>query len=96
MSARREEHEYNGKPFTLNYKTQFQTNPACERMSGAIPLPTLNISKRLYAVIVLAAVSLVALSGIALYYQYESLYSQRVNRLSLMTEAAVGILKHHH
>ena len=59
-------------------------------------MSTLTISKRLYAIIVVAAVSLVALSGIALFYQYDSLYGQRVNRLSLMTEAAVGILKRYH
>ena len=51
----------------------------------------LDIPRKLYLLVSLAGLSLVALSAIALTQQYDALYAQRVNRLALMTEAAANL-----
>lgn len=55
----------------------------------------LNIPRKLYILVTLAGLSLVAISGIALKYQYDAMYAQRVNRLNLMTEAAANVIERH-
>lgn len=52
----------------------------------------LNLPRKLYALVVLAGLSLAALGGVALHYQYEAMLEQRINRLGLMTEAAVNVI----
>ncbi|CAO4165055.1 methyl-accepting chemotaxis protein [Methylorubrum aminovorans] len=54
-----------------------------------------DISRKLYALVALAALSLAAISAVALTYQYDAMYAQRVNRLNLMTEAVVNLIEHH-
>lgn len=51
-----------------------------------------SISRKLYTLVTMAGVSLMVLGSIILYYQYQSMLGQRINRLSLMTEAATGIV----
>ncbi|MBD8906723.1 chemotaxis protein, partial [Methylorubrum zatmanii] len=51
-----------------------------------------DIPRKLYALVALAALSLLTISTVALTYQYDAMYTQRVNRLSLMTEAAVNLI----
>ncbi len=55
----------------------------------------LNIPRKLYILVVLAGVGLVAISGVALTYQYDAMYKQRIDRLRLMTEAAANLIDHH-
>ena len=54
-----------------------------------------DIPRKLYALVALAALSLVAICAVALTYQYDAMYAQRLNRLSLMTESAVNLIDHH-
>ncbi|MCJ2028886.1 methyl-accepting chemotaxis protein [Methylobacterium sp. J-043] len=54
-----------------------------------------DIPRKLYALVVLSALSLVAIGTVALSYQYDAMYTQRVNRLNLMTESAVNLIDHH-
>jgi len=56
----------------------------------------LTLSRKLYALVALAAVSLVVLGAMALTNQYQSMLDQRINRLRLMTETAVGVLDRYH
>jgi methyl-accepting chemotaxis protein len=53
----------------------------------------LTLPRKFALLIALAASSLVALGGIALNYQYEAMVAQRVERLSLITEAAANIVE---
>jgi methyl-accepting chemotaxis protein len=57
-----------------------------------VQLSHLSISKRLYAIVALAACCLLGLAGVALYYQYEGLLKQREDRLGTITELAENIL----
>jgi len=56
----------------------------------------LNLSRKLYALIALAGVCLTILGVVALTNQYQNMLDQRVNRLRLMTEAAVNLIDRHH
>ncbi|KMO13543.1 chemotaxis protein [Methylobacterium indicum] len=53
----------------------------------------LTLPRKFALLIALAATSLVALGGIALNYQYEAMLAQRIERLSLITEAAANIVE---
>ncbi|HJE24696.1 MAG TPA: methyl-accepting chemotaxis protein [Methylorubrum populi] len=55
-----------------------------------------DIPRKLYALVALAALSLLAISTVALTYQFDAMYTQRVNRLALMTESAVNLIDRYH
>ncbi|MEH3117898.1 MAG: methyl-accepting chemotaxis protein [Methylorubrum populi] len=55
-----------------------------------------DIPRKLYALVALAALSLLAICTVALNYQYDAMYAQRVNRLSLMTESALNLIDRYH
>jgi len=53
----------------------------------------LTLPRKFALLIALAGLSLAALGGIALNYQYEAMLAQRIERLSLITEAAANIVE---
>ncbi|QRE75166.1 methyl-accepting chemotaxis protein [Methylobacterium aquaticum] len=53
----------------------------------------LTLPRKFALLIALAALSLVALGGIALTYQYEAMLAQRMERMALITEAAANIVE---
>ncbi|MFH6785148.1 MULTISPECIES: methyl-accepting chemotaxis protein [Methylobacterium] len=52
----------------------------------------LTLPRKFALLIALAGLSLIALGGIALTYQYDAMMAQRIDRLSVMTEAAANIV----
>ncbi|UMY15727.1 cache domain-containing protein [Methylobacterium organophilum] len=56
----------------------------------------INLPRKLYALVALAGLSLIILGGTALYYQFGTMFQQRVNRIELMTEAAVNLIDRYH
>ncbi|PIK71583.1 chemotaxis protein, partial [Methylobacterium frigidaeris] len=55
----------------------------------------LTLPRKFALLIALAGLSLVGLGGVALNYQYETMMAQRIERLSLITEAAANIVEHY-
>ncbi|MEE7493341.1 chemotaxis protein [Methylobacterium oryzae] len=55
-------------------------------------MPTFDIPRKLYSLVALAALCLMATGVVALKYQYDAMYNERVNQLSSMTEAAVSVI----
>ncbi|KMO34061.1 chemotaxis protein [Methylobacterium tarhaniae] len=55
----------------------------------------LTLPRKFALLIALAGLSLVALGGIALTCQYDAMMAQRIDRLSVMTEAAASIVEHY-
>ncbi|AWN53657.1 methyl-accepting chemotaxis protein [Methylobacterium sp. 17Sr1-1] len=53
----------------------------------------LTLPRKFALLIALATLSLVALGGIALNYQYEAMLAQRVERMALITEAAANVVE---
>ncbi|TGE01221.1 methyl-accepting chemotaxis protein [Methylobacterium nonmethylotrophicum] len=53
----------------------------------------LTLPRKFALLIALATLSLAALGGIALTYQYEAMVAQRIERLSLITEAAANVVE---
>ncbi|MCF4124192.1 methyl-accepting chemotaxis protein [Methylobacterium sp. SyP6R] len=53
----------------------------------------LTLPRKFALLIALAGLSLIALGGIALTYQYDAMMAQRIDRLSVMTEAAANIVE---
>ena len=52
----------------------------------------LTLPRKLYALLALAGLSLIVLSGIALHDQYRTMLAQRMARLAALTDAASGIV----
>ncbi|GJE17303.1 methyl-accepting chemotaxis protein [Methylobacterium marchantiae] len=52
-----------------------------------------TLPRKLYSLVALAGLSLVVLSGVTLYYQYQNMLDQRVARMASLTEAATNLIE---
>lgn len=55
-----------------------------------------DIPRKLYTLVGLSALSLLAICTVALTYQYNAMYAQRLSQLELMTESAINLVDHHY